>query len=73
MTPFTVRAELAASIRRVNLVFARIPEAERPEVGWSATDDLLEIALRGEDRQQALQAVREWERHWIELFRAVTR
>ena len=72
-TPFSVRSELAAAIRRVNRAYRELPEDVRPEVRWGAADDALEAALGAGSHREALDAVREWERHWLGLFEEASR
>lgn len=71
-TRFSVRAELAASIRRVNIAYNALPVDRRPDVHWEAADDALEAALRADSHRQALDAIEEWERHWLGLFEEVS-
>lgn len=73
MSENTVRSELAAAFRAVGAEYRRLPAGKRPEVSWNATDDLLEAALRTNDRRKALAAIREWERHWLGLFEEAAR
>lgn len=68
---FSVRAELAAAIRRVNVRYSAIPEDRRPDVRWDAEDDALERALKTRDRASALAAIRAWERRWQGIFEEV--
>ena len=72
-TPFSIRSELAAAIRRVNRLYRELPEEIRPEVRWDSTDDALEAALKADGHRQALDAIAAWENHWIGLFEGVAR
>lgn len=71
--PFSVRAELAAAIRRVNRRYRELPEDVRPEVRWDAADDALEAALKADGHREALDAIAAWEGHWIGLFEEASR
>lgn len=69
----SIRTELAAAFRAVGAEYRCLPEEKRPDVSWNATDDLLEAALGTDDRSKALEAIREWERHWLGLFEEAAR
>jgi DNA-binding GntR family transcriptional regulator len=68
VTAPTVRAELAAAVRRLNVAFHKLPKEARPNITWRDIDDTLE-ALASGDRERALAAIDDWERHHRELFR----
>jgi hypothetical protein len=71
--PASIRTELAAAFRAVNAAYHRLPVAQRPDVSWSALDDVLERALGENDRDKALAVIREWRTHWLSLFEDVAR
>lgn len=73
MTANSIRAELATAFRAVGAEYRRLPDGKRPDVSWNATDDLLEAALGTDDREKAMAAIREWERHWLGLFEEAAR
>jgi hypothetical protein len=70
---FSVRAELAAAIRRVNVAYSALSDDHRPKVCWDAADDALEAALKAPSHRRALDAIREWERHSFSIFEEVAR
>lgn len=72
MTPPTVRAELAAAIRRVNAAFNRLSGAERERVHLVA-DAPLEAALLGEDRTKALAQIECWRDRQLAAIEEATR
>jgi hypothetical protein len=72
-TPFSIRSELVAAIRRTNRRYRELPEEIRPEVHWDAADEVLEAALKASSHRQALDAIKAWENHWIGLFEGVSR
>jgi hypothetical protein len=72
-TENSIRTELAAALRSVAAAYKAIPEDQRPDVSWAATDDVLEAALTAGNRQQALAAIADWKSHWLGLFSAVAR
>jgi hypothetical protein len=61
-----VRAELAASVRRVNSWYSRIPENRRPDVDgsrWRELEAELDECFAAGDREGARRAIERWERH----------
>jgi hypothetical protein len=61
-----IRAELAASVRRVNSLYSRIPENRRPDVDgsrWRELEAELHECFAAGDRDGALRAIERWERH----------
>ena len=73
MTTNSIRTELATALRQVAAAYRCIPEEQRPDVSWAATDDVLEDALTAGSREESLVAIAEWKSHWMGLFSAVTR
>lgn len=67
----TIRAELAAAIRRINASYEQLPEDRRPEVAWADWDEALNQALLAADRQQARATIRAWRDHHLESLGAV--
>ncbi len=62
----TVRAELAAAVLRVAVLYAAIPGADRPDVdgpGWWALEAELEAAFDAGDVDRAREAIASWETH----------
>ena len=62
----SIRAELAAAVRRINAAYYRCPEP-RPEVigqTWSRLETEIDAAVRSDDRDsRALRAIAAWEAH----------
>ncbi len=61
-----VNYELAASVRRVNSLYARVPESRRPDVTgerWQALEAEVDARCGAGDRDGALRAISEWEQH----------
>lgn len=73
MSEPTIRALLADAVRRVNVRYNQIPADRRPKIRWEAADDALEAVLTAGDRGRALEAIDEWENHWMTLFGEVSR
>jgi hypothetical protein len=69
----SIRTELAAALRAVAAAYRQLPVEKRPDVSWAATDDVLEAALTAGNREQALEAIREWRTHWFSLFEEAAR
>lgn len=69
MTPPTIRAEMAAAIRRLNVRYRELPPdaQDRAAAAWEGVDADLEAALDG-DRAAALAAVELWEERHHVLF-----
>lgn len=70
MSAPTISAELAATIRRINVAFNRLP-ADRRDVITIAYDPLeteVNAAILTGDRQRALAAIAAWRRHWLAMF-----
>jgi hypothetical protein len=66
----SILAELAAGIRRVNAAFNRLPPKVQESIAI-AYDDLeakVDQAILADDREAALAAIGDWQRHWLEAF-----
>lgn len=69
-----INAELAAAVRRVNAAYVRLPESVRPDIGgWNALDAELDAACAGDDRERAVEAIREWANYYLAMFEEVAR
>lgn len=68
MTAPTVRAELAAAVRRVNAAFNRLPKAKQASLNISVDPCEAEVnkAILAGDRERALAAIRAWRGHWLD-------
>jgi len=71
--PNSIRAIAATAIRQVNARYRQIPEEKRPDVAWSAADDVLEDALRERNRDRALEGIAAWRDHWLGLLEEASR
>ncbi|MBA2240029.1 MAG: hypothetical protein H0W09_02105 [Solirubrobacterales bacterium] len=61
-----INAELAAAVRRVNVLDASIPESRRPDIcgeRWHRLEAEIDNACGAGDRDAALLAIRQWEQH----------
>lgn len=61
-----INYELAASVRRVNSLYARVPEPRRPDVTgerWQALEAEIDTRCGAGDRDGALRAIKDWELH----------
>ena len=68
-----IRAELAAAVRRVNCLYAQLPEDQWPPVdtaAWTALEDRIDAAMTAGSRAKALDAIADWERHATAAIRA---
>ncbi len=74
MTP-TIRAELAAAIRRVNAEFARLPVEVQDQIDLAQgdLDAELDRALLSDDRIRALGAIESWRDHHLAMIRRAAR
>jgi hypothetical protein len=71
----SIRAELAAAVRRVNAAYYRCPEP-RPEVigqTWSRLEFEIDAAIGSDDPGRALRAIAAWEAHAQGVLGAVRR
>lgn len=75
MTPPTIRAELAAAVRAVNVAFYRLPTEAQDRI--DATTDPVEAevdaAVLADDRPRAMRAIAAWKRHWLATFEEAAR
>jgi hypothetical protein len=75
MSAPSVRAELAATIRKVGAEFNRLPEKAQDAVAvqWGQIDDLLNGELLTGDRDRAFAAIETWRNAHLELFKEATK
>jgi hypothetical protein len=67
-----INGELAAAVRRVNAVYSRIPEDDRPDVtgqAWSQLEANLDRSCAAGDYYEARGAIEAWERHAMRVLR----
>jgi hypothetical protein len=72
-SPNSIRFELAAALRAVNVAYNAMLENRRPTVAWGRLDDVLEEALAQPNRSRALEAIGEWKRHHLSLLEQASR
>jgi hypothetical protein len=75
VTPTTIRAELAAAVRKVNAEFHRLPaEAQdRLDVRTDPVEAEVNAAMLAGDRDRAMAAIRCWREHWLDRIERATR
>lgn len=68
MTPPTIRAELAAAIRRVNAAFNRLSDEAQRQIDPTvdACEAEVDAAILAGDRERALAAIRAWRGNWLD-------
>lgn len=67
----SVRAQLAAAVRRVNAAYNRVPNADEIDVfsaKWRKLESDVDTALAAGDDLKARDAIREWEHHALVTF-----
>jgi len=66
----TLRAELAAAIRKVNAEFERLPPEVQDaiDVAFDPLEREVDAAILTNDRPRALRAIGAWKRHWVATF-----
>jgi hypothetical protein len=68
-----IRVELAAAVRRVNHLYAQVPEEQWPPVDtarWRTLEDRVDAAGGAGSRARALEAIADWEHHATAAIRA---
>ena len=64
-----LHAAMVEALREINAAYSGLPAGARPDAGWNAVDDALEIAFAG-DQAKALAAIGEWRDYWCRLIEA---
>lgn len=70
MTAPSIRAELAAAVRRVNLAFGQLPQSVQDsiEIAYDGLDKEIDTSILSGDHDRALAAIRAWRSHWLVVF-----
>lgn len=75
MTAPSVRAELAAAVRKVNAEYSRLPRSaqDRIEVRADPVEAAVNSSILAGDRERALAAVAAWRSYWLRRFEEATK
>ena len=75
MSAPTIRAELAAAVRRVNAAFNRLTPAQQDslEIGTDTLEREVDVAALADDRPRAMLAINPLQRHWLATFEEAAR
>jgi len=75
VSPPTIRAELAAAVRAVNVAFYRLPESARTQIDprIDPAEDEVNAAILADDRERAMAAIRAWRGYWLDRIEQVAK
>jgi hypothetical protein len=74
-TQTSIRAELAAAVRRVNAAYAALPPsvAESIDIAFDGFEAEVDSAILAGDRARALDAIAAWRGYWLDRFEKAAR